>query len=82
MYVYKRKKKENYLAEAEEEERNRAKEARRQQTEIENYKKTLEDIAKGKTDPKNEAIVEEVRDFAKSNPQIAANLIRTWLKEN
>ena len=80
--IIKRKKKENYLAEAEEEERNRAKEARRQQTEIENYKRTLEDIAKGKTDPKNDAIVEEVREFAKSNPQIAANLIRTWLKEN
>ena len=80
--IIKRRKKENYLAEAEEDERNRAKEARRQQTEIDNYKKTLEDIAKGKTDPKNEAIVEEVRDFAKSNPQIAANLIRTWLKEN
>ena len=49
---------------------------------IEDYKKTLEDIAKSKTDPKNDAIVEEVREFAKSNPQIAANLIRTWLKEN
>lgn len=80
--IIKRKKKENYIKEAEEEERERAKEARRQQMEIESYKRSLEDIAKGKTDPKNDAIVEEVREFAKSNPQIAANLIRTWLKEN
>lgn len=56
--------------------------ARRQQEEIERYKKSLEDMAKSKVDPKNEAIVDEVRDFAKTNPQIAANLIRTWLKEN
>ena len=80
--IIKRKKKENYIKEAEEEERERAKEARRQQMEIESYKRSLEDIAKGKTDPKNDAIVEEVREFAKTNPQIAANLIRTWLKEN
>ncbi len=80
--IIKRKKKKRLLAEAEAEERARAEEERRKQIEIENYKKTLEDIAKGKIDPKNEAIVEEVREFAKTNPQIAANLIRSWLKEN
>ena len=67
---------------AQADERARAEEAHRQTVEIDKYKKNLEDIAKGNIDPKNEAIVEEVRDFAKTNPQVTANLIRTWLKEN
>ncbi len=69
-------------AKAEAEQLAKETELRRQQEEIDNYKKSLEDLAKSKVDPKNEAIVDEVRDFAKTNPQIAANLIRTWLKEN
>jgi flagellar biosynthesis/type III secretory pathway M-ring protein FliF/YscJ len=80
--VLKRKKKAKLAAEAEAEERAREEEALRKQTEIEDYKRTLEDIAKGKIDPKGEAIMEEVREFARTNPQIAANLIRSWLKEN
>lgn len=77
-----RRRKARMDAEAMAEERARAEEERRKQAEIKNYKKTLEDIAKGKLDPKNEAIIEEVREFSKSNPQIVANLIRSWLKEN
>jgi len=80
--VIKRKKEARKQEEAEAEKRERLEETRRKKAEIENYKKTLEDIAKGNVDPKNEAIVEEVREFSKTNPQIAANLIRTWLKEN
>ncbi len=80
--ILKRKKKAKLLSAAQADERARAEEARRQSIEIDKYKKNLEDIAKGNIDPKNEAIVEEVRDFAKSNPQVTANLIRTWLKEN
>ncbi len=80
--LIKRKKRNRYKVKAEADKRARLEEARRKQTEIENYKKSLEDVAKGKIDPKNEAIVEEVREFTRSNPQIAANLIRTWLKED
>lgn len=80
--IIKRKKKARMQEEAEAEDRARAELELQKQFEINRYKKTLEDTAKGKIDPKNEAIVEEVREFAKNNPQIAANLIRTWLKEN
>jgi flagellar M-ring protein FliF len=66
---------------AEAEERARIEEEQRQQQEIENYKHSLESLAKGDIDPKNEAILEDVRSFAKENPQIAANLIRSWMKE-
>ena len=66
---------------AEAEERARIEEEKRQQHEIENYKHSLEVMAKGDIDPKNEAILEDVRSFAKDNPQITANLIRSWMKE-
>ncbi len=49
--------------------------------EISQYKKQLSDAAKAATNPKEEAIVNEVRDFAKQNPEITANLLRAWLKE-
>ena len=77
----KRRKKNKDKIKAEADKRARLEEARKKQAEIDNYKKSLEDVAKGKIDPKNEAIVEEVREFTKTNPQIAANLIRSWLKE-
>ena len=80
--ILKRRKKSKLLSAAMADERARAEDARRQSMEIDKYKKNLEDIAKGNIDPKNEAIVEEVRDFAKTKPQVTANLIRTWLKEN
>ncbi|MCI2047873.1 MAG: hypothetical protein LKJ90_09195 [Faecalibacterium sp.] len=49
--------------------------------EIANYKKQLSDAASAGIDEKNEAIVKDVRDFAKENPAIAANLLRSWLRE-
>lgn len=60
----------------------RMEEEMRQQREIDAYKRSLEDMAKSSVDPKNEAIIEEVRSFARSDPQITANLLRTWLKED
>ncbi len=49
--------------------------------EIELYKKQLSDSAKSEDELKSDAIVSEIRKFAKHNPQITANLIRSWLKE-
>ena len=51
-----------------------------QSEEIAAHKKHLTDAAKSGENTKNEAIVEEIRDFAKVNPEITANLIRSWLK--
>ncbi len=53
----------------------------RQQMEIDEYKKQLTDAAIAATDPKEEAILEEVREFAKGNPEVTANLLRAWLRE-
>ncbi len=49
--------------------------------EIEQYKKQLSDAAKAATNPKDEAIINEVKGFAKENPEVTANLLRAWLKE-
>ncbi|WP_458862828.1 flagellar basal-body MS-ring/collar protein FliF [Acidaminobacterium chupaoyuni] len=51
------------------------------QAEIEKHKKYLEDMAKNGLDVKDEAITRDVQKFAKENPEITANLIRSWLKE-
>lgn len=75
------KKKAKLRALAESEERARIEEQKRKQGEIENYKRSLEDMAKANIDPKDEAIMSEVRNFAKENPQVTANLLRSWLKE-
>ena len=84
--VKKKKKKKRRLAKqaaiAEAEERMRLEEEKRKKQEIDDHKRSLEDIAKAGLDPKNEAIIEEVRNFAKTDPQITANLLRTWLKED
>lgn len=80
--IKKHRRQANMRAKAEAEARARVAEALRKQEEIDDYKKKLGDIVKGKTDPKNEAILEEVREFTKENPQVAANLIRSWLREN
>lgn len=69
------KKKENYIKEAEEEERERAKEARRQQMEIESYKRSLEDIAKGKTDPKMTLLHRRSSWIRKNQPAIALQIL-------
>lgn len=54
-------------------------EAERIQREIEERKNQLKKAAIG--DQSEDAITEEVRDFAKSNPEITANLLRNWLRE-
>ncbi len=56
-----------------------AEEAERIQNEIEERKKQLKNAALG--DPGEDAIAGEVRDFARANPEITANLLRNWLKE-
>jgi len=52
------------------------------QLEIEEYKRHLEALAKDGMNVKDEAVMKDVRHFAKDNPEITANLIRSWLKEN
>lgn len=54
---------------------------RMQQSEIDEHKRYLEELAMQGLDVKDEAVTSEVRTFAKQNPEIAANLIRSWLKE-
>lgn len=54
-------------------------EQERIQQEIEERKRQLKDAAQA--DQSENAIVNEVREFAKTNPEITANLLRTWLKE-
>ncbi len=49
--------------------------------EIEDYKKQLASAAQASDNPTNDAIVEEIRDFAQENPEITANLLRSWMKE-
>ncbi len=79
----KRKKKkkdgmEEYLQQIEDE---RAAEQLQLQQEIDRYKKELADLAMGDADPKDEAILKEVRNFAKANPKVTANLLRSWIKD-
>jgi len=52
-----------------------------QMIEIEEYKRQLEMLAKTGMDVKDEAVLNDVRNFAKENPEVTANLIRSWLKE-
>ena len=55
---------------------------RRTKDEIQEYKQQLTDAANTGESAKSEAIVEEIRDFAKDNPEITASLLRSWLKED
>lgn len=48
---------------------------------IAEYKKQLSDAAKGDISEVDDAIMKEVKDFAKTNPEVTANLLRSWLKE-
>ncbi|MEG0852474.1 MAG: flagellar basal-body MS-ring/collar protein FliF [Angelakisella sp.] len=50
------------------------------QKEVEDKKRLLKETAEAKNNQEN-AIANEVRDFAKQNPEITASLIRSWLKE-
>lgn len=52
------------------------------QAEIEERKKQIAEAAQAETNPSDGAIVDEIRTFAKDNPEITANLIRSWLKED
>ena len=53
------------------------------QLEIEQYKKQLEMLARSSSmDVKDEAVLNDVRSFANENPEVTANLIRAWLKED
>lgn len=49
--------------------------------EMENKKRALKEAADAKNNQEN-AIANEVRTFAKENPEITASLIRSWLKED
>ncbi len=60
-------------AQAEQEEANRI------AAEIEERKNQLKNAAMGEA--REDAITSEVREFAKNNPEITANLLRNWLKE-
>ncbi len=48
------------------------------QKELEDRKRQLQESAAKSAD---EEIADEVRDFAKNNPEITANLLRAWMKE-
>ena len=54
-------------------------EAERIQQEIEERKKQLKNAAMG--EESENAITNEVREFARNNPEITANLLRNWMKE-
>jgi flagellar biosynthesis/type III secretory pathway M-ring protein FliF/YscJ len=49
-------------------------------SELEAYKQQLEQSARSKVSQKDQVATEEVRNFAKDNPQITAELLRSWLK--
>lgn len=51
------------------------------QKDIEDKKRLLRETAEAKSSQEN-AISDEVREFAKDNPEITASLIRSWLKED
>lgn len=48
---------------------------------IDDYKKNITSAAKPEEQDKQEAIIDEIRDFTTSNPDIATGLIKGWLKE-
>ncbi len=47
--------------------------------EVEAYKQQLKEATEASKNTKENVIIEEVKEFAKSNPDITAQLIRTWL---
>lgn len=49
--------------------------------EIEEHKRMLQNEARASATPKEDAITEEVREFANSNPEITAALLRSLLRE-
>lgn len=55
---------------------------RKQEQELAEYKAHLTDIAGSDLDAKEEAVMDEVRSYAKDNPEATASLLRSWLKED
>ncbi|MCI9575704.1 MAG: flagellar M-ring protein FliF [Clostridiales bacterium] len=55
---------------------------RSMEEEMDAYRRQLEATAKAGAQSKDTVIVDEVRGFAKDNPEITASLIRSWLKED
>lgn len=78
----KRKEEDEALAAAQAEEAARAASQVEMESEIDAYKRALTEGARSESNAKEDAIVDEIRDFAKQNPEITANLIRAWLKED
>ncbi len=74
----KRREKEEEAALLEEEERQRQMSI---QQEIEEHKRQLQNEAMATAQTKENAITEEVRNFAKENPEIAAALLRSMMRE-
>lgn len=66
----------------EEREAELASQALEEEVELEEYKQKLEDAARSKGESKERVITDEVRNFAKENPEITASLLRSWLKES
>ncbi len=50
------------------------------QSEMDAYKRQLKEAAEASKNTKESVMIEEVKDFAKNNPDITAQLLRTWLK--
>ena len=51
------------------------------QREIEEHKKMLRDEAEANVNAKENAITNEIREFAKENPEITAALLRSLMRE-
>ncbi|MDL2252728.1 hypothetical protein LJC49_01465 [Ruminococcaceae bacterium OttesenSCG-928-I18] len=77
--VLRRRAQKKRLAEAEAAAAAEEEEALRVQQEIEERKKQLKSAAMNEQN--ENAITNEVREFAKTNPEITANLLRNWLRE-
>ena len=50
--------------------------------EIDEHKRMLQEEAKASANPKENAITQEIREFAERNPEITANLIRSLMRED
>ena len=71
---------EQMVAQAENEAANASSNEDKMRSELEAYKQQLEQSARSKVSQKDQVATEEVRNFAKDNPQITAELLRSWLK--
>ena len=84
LVAHSRKRKKQAAAEAAAAEAAAAAEQQRQldaQREIEEHKKMLRDEAEANINAKEDAITDEIRNFAKENPEITAALLRSLMRE-